>query len=174
MTYDKKIADLFLMNFNEAYRSAKLLVMSFHRTSKLIPITFEEMIKMSPDNLDRLDAFRVRFCDLQDSLGNKIFRSILALEEEEIGSQLDILNKMEKRQIFSSFNEWKNLRNVRNLFAHDYPDTDDQKAEALNIAHKYTFQLIEILNNVKKYAEKEIGFPMEKFDRIGKNLETQK
>lgn len=168
MTYDKKIAKLFLLNFNEAYRTAQLLSMSYERLTDLIPLTFEDMMVMSPDDLDKLDAFRVRFCDLQDALGSKIFRSLLTLEEEEIGSQLDMLNKIEKRQIFCSFDDWKELRNIRNLFAHDYPETEDQKAEALNIAYRQTFKLIEMLNNVRKYAEEKVEFSMDKFDYIRK------
>ena len=38
---------------------------------------------------------------------------------------------MEKRGILNSFDEWKRLREIRNLFAHDYPETDEEKAEAL-------------------------------------------
>lgn len=42
--------------------------------------------------MDTLDTFRVRFCDLQDSLGNKTFRSILLLKEESIEAKLNRLS----------------------------------------------------------------------------------
>lgn len=78
MVYDKNLAALFLMNFKESYRSAKLLTASRQRIEGLIPLDTSKMKTLSIDDLDMLDAFRVRFCDLQDSLGSKkpILKSI--------------------------------------------------------------------------------------------------
>ena len=167
MTYDKKIAELFIQNFNEAYRSAKLLMSSYNRVANLMPLKGNVLTSLNEDDLDKLDAFRVRYCDLQDSLGNKTFRSILMLEEEIPGSNLDMLNKMEKRGIIKTFEAWKLLRYVRNLFSYDYPETDDQKAETLNIAYSNTLSLLKVADNVIKYMEDKLNFPMKNF---GKNL----
>ncbi len=166
MAYDKNIAKLFLLNFNEAYRSAKLLLTSYDRVSNMIPLNNESFQGLSEDDMDKLDAFRVRYCDLQDSLGNKTFRSILLLEEEQIGSNLDILNKMEKREILKSFEDWKELRDIRNLFSHDYPETDEEKAEALNAAYSGTLKLLETLEKVIDYMEKKLNFSMKQFPLI--------
>jgi hypothetical protein len=163
MVYDKKIAELFLLNFNEAYRSGKLLLSSYDRIASLIPLKGNLLNSLSLDNLDKLDAFRVRYCDLQDSLGHKTFRGILILEEEEAGSNLDILNKMEKRGLISSFNEWKSLRNIRNQFSHDYPESDEEKADILNIAYSNTTKLVSIVDNVIDYAHNKIKLSMDKF-----------
>lgn len=102
MTYDIKLANLFYANFKEADRSANLLLSSYQRLKNLFPIKSNALDKLTEEEKDKLDAFRVRFCDLQDVIGNKIFRSILLLEEEELGSQLDIFNKIAKRN--RSFN----------------------------------------------------------------------
>ncbi len=163
MTYDKKIAELFIQNFNEAYRSAKLLMSSYNRVANLMPLKGDVLISLNEDDLDKLDAFRVRYCDLQDSLGNKTFRSILMLEEELPGSNLDMLNKMEKRGIIKTFEAWKLLRYVRNLFSHDYPETDEQKAETLNIAYSNTLSLLKVVDNVIKYMEDKLNLPMKNF-----------
>ncbi len=163
MDYDKNLANLFIVNFNEAYRSAKLLLMSCERTSKLFPLKSELVEKITIDDLDKIDAFRVRYCDLQDSLGNKTFRSILMLEEEQIGSNLDILNKMEKREILSSFEEWKQLREIRNLFSHDYPETDEEKVEILNLAHSHALKLVEIVDKVIVYMINILDISMVQF-----------
>src|SRR5262249_28814598 len=135
MVYDKNLAALFLMNFNEAYRSAKLLMHSYQNLKKLIPLNAAKMGRLSYEELDKLDAFRARFCDLQDSLGAKTFRTLLKLEEEEGATQLDVINKIDKRKIISSFDDWTKLREIRNLFSHDYPDSDEQRAESLNVAY---------------------------------------
>ena len=163
MAYDKKNADLFLLNFNEAYRSAKLLMSSYSRITSLMPLNGESLNSLNEDNLDRLDAFRVRYSDLQYSLGNKTFRSILVLEEELPGSNLDILNKMEKRGVIKSFEEWKMLRYIRNLFSHDYPETDNDKAEALSIAYSNTLNLVRTLDSVIQYMQEKVHLPMDKF-----------
>lgn len=163
MDYDKKIARLFLLNFNEVYRSAKLLLMSYDRLANLFPLKAEILNTLKPDDLDKLDAFRVRFCDLQDSLGNKTFRSILNLEEEQTGSNLDVLNKMEKRGILNSFEEWKQQREIRNLFSHDYPETDEEKVETLNVAYENSLKLVGIVDSVIEYMKRALGFSMDQF-----------
>jgi hypothetical protein len=163
MVYDKNIAQLFLLNFNEAYRSAKLLMISYKRVKNLIPLDAEKLKNLDDDDMDKLDAFRVRYCDLQDNMGNKTFRSLLMLEEESTGSNLDIFNKMEKRGIIQSFEDWKKLRNIRNLFSHDYPETEEEKAETLNSAFSGTLNLVETLDNIIRYMEKQLNFPMKSF-----------
>lgn len=163
MHYDANIGNLFILNFNESYRSAKLLITSHARVESLIPLHQETLKNICDDDLDKLDAFRVRFCDLQDSLGNKTFRSILALEEERIGSNLDVLNKMEKRGIINSFEEWKELREIRNLFSHDYPETDEEKVESLNMAYANSLKLVGIVDSVISYIIKKVQLPMEQF-----------
>lgn len=163
MVYDKDIATLFLMNFNEAYRSAKLLVLSYQRIGHLIPLNATGIQKLSVEDLDKLDAFRVRFCDLQDSLGSKTFRSLLKLQEEDCETQLDIINKIDKRKIITSFDNWKKLREIRNLFSHDYPDSEEQRAEALNIAYDHCLQLVDTLDNVKGYVEQHLPISMNEF-----------
>ena len=89
--------------------------------------------------MERLDAFRVRYGDLQDCLGNKVFRSVLLAEDEEPVNMADTLNRMEKRGILSSADAWRNMRAIRNAFAHDafYQDgreAEEERAEAINLA----------------------------------------
>ncbi len=173
MDYDKNLANLFLLNFNEAYRSAKLLLMSYDRMAKLFPLKTEILHTLNPDDLDKLDAFRVRYCDVQDSLGNKTFRSILMIEEEQMGSNLDILNKMEKREILHSFEDWKQLREIRNLFSHDYPETDEEKVEILNLAYTHTLKLVVIVDKVIEYMKSKLNFSMDQFPFLCPNTEEK-
>lgn len=167
MHYDKNRADLFILS------SAKLLCMSLERMKNLIPLKIDSLKNISEDNLDKLDAFRVRFCDLQDSLGNKTFRSILTLEEEHTDSVLDVLNKMEKRKIIASFDDWKALRNIRNLFSHDYPETDEEKCDILNIAYSNSLKLIGMVDNVIFYIQNKLNFPMDQFSYLLKKEEEK-
>lgn len=166
MVYDKKMTALFLLNFNEAYRSAKSLMSSYHRIGVLMPLTGSLLNSLNEDALDKLDPFRVRYSDLQDSLGNKTFRSILLLEEEKPGSNLDVFHKMEKRKIIKISNNWKLLRYIRNLFSHDYPATDADKAESLNVAYDNTLNLVNVVENVIEYMEEKLKFNMKDFPSL--------
>jgi hypothetical protein len=106
---------------------------------------------------ERLDAFRVRFADLQDLLASKVFRSLLLLEEEQPVSQLDVLNAIEKRGIAPSFYEWKRLREARNAFMHDDPEHSNESAEALTLAVDGARALLAVLRRTEDDANARIG-----------------
>jgi len=163
MTFDQKIALIFKDNFNECYRFALNLSTSVRRTETLFPLTAKQMDLLTEDEKERIDAFRVRFCDLQDALGARIFKGLLRLEEESTGSMLDILHSMEKRGILHSFEDWKQLREVRNLFSHESPNSGAARAEALSLAYQYSALLLEILARVKTYVTNQIGLDMSEF-----------
>jgi len=142
-----------LSNLSEAYRSANHLASSRQRIGHLMPLNGSQMALLSENEMEKLDAFRVRFCDTQDCMGNKLFRSLLKVELETAETMLDVINKMEKRRIISSVDEWKTIREVRNLFAHDYPDSDQKRAEVLNLAYEQTIPLLEILDLFTNYVD---------------------
>lgn len=141
-----------LANLSEAYRTAKHLSTSKKRISHLMPLTGNILSKLSEEDMEKLDAFRVRFCDLQDCVGNKVFRALLGVELEKADTMLDVINKFEKRRIIPSVEVWKTLRDIRNLFSHDYPDSDEKRAEVLKLAYENTTLLLEILDAVKMYV----------------------
>ena len=161
--YDRKIASLFISHFSEAQRTSKLLQSSIERLSDLMPLKDNALSSLGAGDLERLDAFRVRFADLQDAIGNKLFRSLLLLEEERFGSQLDVLNKISKRRIITSLADWKNLREIRNLFSHEYPENDKERADALNVAYEKSNELLAIVDKVRNYAEEHIGINSSEF-----------
>jgi hypothetical protein len=156
-SYDPKLAALFVANLGEAKRVGTNLSTSLQRTAHLFPLDGTSLEALDDDGKERLDAFRVRFADLQDLLSGKVFRSLLILEEERPVSQLDVLNAMEKRGIIPSYQEWKRLRDLRNTFMHDYPEHANERAEALSLAVEGARQLLAVLNGVGKYAEHIIG-----------------
>lgn len=161
MSYaESKYIALFSNNWSEAMRTANRLRSSLNRLAVDFPISDVELKSADEDLQDRIDAFRVRFADLQDCIGHKLFRNLLKLEDESPISMLDVLNMMEKRQILESSQQWKLLREVRNAFSHDYPEAENERAEALNLAWENAEQLIVILANLKRYLST-IGIPLE-------------
>ncbi|RYV02580.1 hypothetical protein SOPP22_08615 [Shewanella sp. OPT22] len=161
MTYfDSKYKKLFLSNCTEAIRTANWLNRSLVRLETSFPLKMNEVSVDDDDLFDKLDAFRVRFSDLQDCLGHKLFRGLLKLEQENPVSMIDVLNLIEKRRIFSSANDWKNLREIRNSFSHDYPESEKQRFETLNLAWESTPVLLAILDGLLQYSQS-IGLEVE-------------
>ena len=110
--------------------------------------------------MERLDAFRVRYGDLRDCLGNKAFRNVLLAEDEEPVNMADTLNRMEKRGILSSADLWRNMRAIRNAFAQDafYQDgreAEEERAEAINLAWQSAGELLSIAENMQTYCRKQ-------------------
>jgi len=157
--YDSELAALLVANYGEALRTAARLSTSLERTEDLFPLTGDALARLDDGGAERLDAFRVRFSDLQDLLAGKLFRGLLRLEEEPALSQLDVLNAMEKRGIIGSLEGWKALRQLRNAFAHDYPEHDDQRAEALTLAAAGAGELLTVLRRLRNYACQHVGLP---------------
>ncbi len=164
--YDTEIAALFVQGFGEAVRAARNVLVSIRRTTHLFPLSPNTLENLDDESLERLDAFRVRYAQLQDLLANKLFRSLLHLEEEKIGSMLDVLNAMEKRGIIVSFEDWKTLRELCNTFMHDYPDQVELRAEALTQAHKKADELCSVLKRIRVFSIDRIGIPSQNLPEV--------
>ncbi|NQZ52191.1 MAG: hypothetical protein HRT95_19075 [Moritella sp.] len=161
MSYaDTKYVVLYQKNWTEALRTAKRLSSSLQRLASDFPISSASLVSADDDLQDKIDAFRVRFADLQDCIGHKLFRNLLKLEEETPISMVDVLNMMEKRSVLSSPQQWKLLREVRNAFSHDYPESEHERSEALNLAWQHADQLLVILVNLQHYVHS-IGIELE-------------
>lgn len=135
--------------------------MSIGRTQFLFPLSASGLDRLDDEALERLDAFRVRYAQLQDLLANQVFRSLLRLEEEVPKSMLDVLNAVEKRGGISSFDDWKTLRELRHAFMHDYLDQLELRAAALTQAYQWAAELVKILGRLRIYGIERIGLDPE-------------
>lgn len=145
---------LFRQNWAETLRAVKRLQASLDRLALDIPLTEQSLKSENEDLFEKLDAFRVRFATLQDCLGNKLFRNLLRSEDEQILNMADTLARMEKRHILDSTEEWRKMREIRNAFSHDYPESEKDRADALNAAWCCAPQLIEITCNIHSYLSR--------------------
>ena len=153
---DEKYLALFISNWSEAIRTAQRLKSSLARLNQTFPLNEHVLANADDDLFDKLDAFRVRFSDLQDCTGNKLFRGLLKLEDEKVFAMPDILNAIEKRGIFDSVQQWKTIREVRNSFSHNYPETEteNEKVETLNLAYKTAPELLLVIINIQQYLKR--------------------
>ena len=88
-----------------------------------------------PDLAERVDAFVARLGRLQDTLAGVLLPRLLALNQEQLGTVLDNLNRAERLEWIRSAADWVELRRLRNRMVHEYVEDAQQLADALNAAH---------------------------------------
>ncbi|MET4161004.1 hypothetical protein ABIE61_000826 [Marinobacterium sp. MBR-111] len=120
------------------------------------PLTPAKLAQLTPLELAIFDQFIVRFSKLQDAMGAKLLPAVLDLTQEqgELSAFIDKLNRLEKIGAIESANEWLQLREMRNQFAHDYPEDSDIQASLLNKAFGLSERMLVILKGVSDFAER--------------------
>ena len=120
------------------------------------PYTATSLSELTEMELAVFDQFIVRFSKLQDAMGAKLLPVILELthEEGELDSFIDKLNRLEKIGALDSVEQWLKLREMRNQFAHDYPDDPEIQSALLNKAFGMAGQLLQCLDHVVRFAAK--------------------
>ncbi|WP_020484706.1 hypothetical protein [Methylomonas sp. MK1] len=119
------------------------------------PFDEHGLSRLTDTEIAVLDQFSVRFGKLQDAMGAKLFPAVLELTKEpgELKAFIDKLNRLEKIGAIPSADDWLLLREVRNTFAHDYPDDPELKAEIINKALDLTASLLDVLDSVKRFVQ---------------------
>ena len=70
--------------------------------------------------LESAEAFTGRFTRAVDLLVNKVLRSLDRVELQPEGTLLDVINRAEKRRLVGRAQELREMKDVRNMIAHDY------------------------------------------------------
>jgi hypothetical protein len=122
----------------------------------LRPLTPEKLATFSPVDLAVCDQFATRFAKLQDTMGAKLLPAILDLTEEhgDLAAFMDKLDRLEKIGAIPSAEQWLKLREMRNQFAHDYPDDPEVQASLLNKALDLAEELLQVLDHVTEFAKR--------------------
>ena len=117
----------------------------------ILPMTGEIYADLNDDQVRILDQFILRFTKLQDAMGNHLFPAILTYLQEpyEDRPMLDKLNRLEKLGYLEKAQTWQDIRNIRNKFAHDYPDDGEKNAALINVASEVARQLCLILTAIQ-------------------------
>ena len=101
------------------------------------------------------DQIIYRFSKLQDTMGAKLFKSLLLYQGENVNKPfLDILNQLEKMDIVN-VDEWFEIRDLGNGIAHDYEESDEISIGILNMIYRLKDELENILNSITILVEKE-------------------
>ena len=121
----------------------------------IMPLSVDEYLKIDKIKSSFIDQLNFRFSKLQDTMGESILKGILIKSKENVEKMtfLDILNRLDKLEILDK-NRWLELREVRNEIAHEYSFDQDEVVNNINLIYEKTDELILIYKEVYKFIEK--------------------
>lgn len=125
-----------------------------HALLPVLPLEAKRLRGLDDAQVAIIDQFVGRFAKLQDAMGAKLLPMVLELTKEQgdLEAYLDKLNRLEKIGALPSVDEWLELREMRNAFAHDYPEDSELQVAILNRAFTSADRLVEILRHIEAYA----------------------
>ncbi len=83
----------------------------------------DDLQNASASQLESVEAFCSRFARTVDLLVNKVLRSLDRAELMSQGSLIDVVNRAEKRGFVSHAEDLREMKDIRNIIAHDYAGT---------------------------------------------------
>ena len=151
--------------WRESERHVHHLFQAMSALRPLWPFTAGNYAGLTDDQVRDLDQFILRFSKLQDTVGGRFFPAILGYLEEQYEDRpmLDKLNRLEKLGYLDSAEEWQRIRDIRNKFAHDYPDDNEKNAAHLNLAFDSVTDIYDLLSAAGAKLQRE--HPEVKFEK---------
>lgn len=128
-------------------QAASHLALSHDRTLAII-----RQENWTSEELERLESLSSRFARLSDLLTQKIMRLIDELELTPDGTLLDRIQRAEKRGWVESAGDLVQIRELRNLIAHEY--AADRLPEIYQSVSLLTPNLLTVVPKVLAYASK--------------------
>jgi hypothetical protein len=102
-----------------------------------------------------IDSFIFRFIKIQDLIGEKFFKEVLAYlgEYKRSMSFIDILDRLEKLELIDNADKWSNFRELRNSLSHEYPANEIEIIKDINAALTVFKEIYDIYLNIIKYLK---------------------
>ena len=126
------------------------------RQRALSPSEYEHLSKA-----DRrlLDQFAYRYTRLQDDMGARLMPAVLRALGEDVAAMpaLDRFSRLEQLGWLPSADSWNVLRQIRNQFAHDYPELPNERFDRLQAAIRAAQQLIEVMAKFESKIHQRFG-----------------
>ena len=114
---------------------------------QLRALSADDYSSLSKADRRLLDQFAYRYTRLQDDMGARLVPAVLKALGEDIAplSALDRFGRLAQLGWLPSADEWLTLRQVRNQFAHDYPDSPAERFERLQAATLAARRLLTVM-----------------------------
>jgi hypothetical protein len=163
----KDISQTFIEKLHECNQHKKRLLGAKNRLKDYIPLSVERYNILDEVYISTIDQMIFRFSKLQDTMGDKIFPSILELNGEKVKVMtfIDRLNRLEELELLYK-DEWMNLRKDRNEIAHEYSFNQDEVVDSINLIFNRVDDILKIYLDIYLYC-------IDKFDFV-KNCEILK
>ena len=155
----KDIQNTFIEKLHECNQHKNRLLSAKKHLQEYIPIDKSRYAQFNDIDMGFVDQMIFRFSKLQDTMGEKLFPSLLELMGEEVKSKpfIDRLNRIEELGILYK-NEWMNLRKDRNEIAHEYSFNQDEVIDGINLIFNSAEKLISIYYTFYNYCEERFEF----------------
>ena len=156
--------DVPLIKLQDAWRECErhvyYILHALSSISAFRPLTGESIDLLTDEQVQDIDQFILRYTKLQDTMGSRLFTSILnyLYEPADNCPMLDILHRLEKLGLIESTEMWQEARIVRNRFSHDYANDSEKNAAQLNMAFASTLDLYNMLNAIRTWFRN--AYPM--------------
>ena len=146
---------LFIEKLHETNQHKKRLLSAKSRLSDLMPLDIEAYNNLDEDYISIIDQMIFRFSKLQDSIGEKIFPTILKLSGENVKKMtfIDRLNRLEELELIDK-NRWMRLRKDRNEIAHEYSFNKEDVVDSINAIFEKIDDILEIYDTIYQYSKK--------------------
>ena len=150
----------FIEKLHECNKHKQRLLSAKKKLQILMPLTLEKYEALKDEEISFIDQLIFRFSKLQDTMGDKLFPSLLLLTGEIIKDKtfIDRLNRLEELGLLYK-DEWMTLRKDRNEIAHEYSFNQEEVVDSINLIYNITDKLIKIYNVFYVYC-------LDKFDFI--------
>ena len=149
----KDIENTFVEKLHECNQHKYRLLVAKKKLEVIIPLDVEKYKSLSDENISFIDQMIFRFSKLQDTMGEKIFPSILLLNGEDVKSKtfIDRLNRLEELELLNK-EEWMQLRKDRNEIAHEYSFNQDEVVDSINMVYELVNKIIVIYDKLYSYS----------------------
>jgi hypothetical protein len=155
----KDIKNTFTEKLHECNQHKTRLLRAKKYLEKYMPISKNAYVDFNDTDMGFIDQMIFRFSKLQDTMGEKLFPSLLELMGEEVKSKpfIDRLNRIEELGILYK-NDWMDLRKDRNEIAHEYSFNQDEVIDGINVIYNSAGKLIDIYDTFYDYCKTKFEF----------------
>ena len=137
-----ELEEKLIMILYECNQHIKMIANSYAKIQVYLPLDKEKYLSFGLEKIGYIDQYLFRFSKLQDSMGEKLFSTMLILLGEDYSKKpfIDLLNRLEKLGLLYK-DKWLSLRKVRNDVAHEYSFNIEELVDSLNNIYDATDDL---------------------------------
>jgi len=154
-----ELKEKLIMLLYECNQHKKMINNAYQHLERFLPLNKEKYVGFSLEQIGFIDQFMFRFSKLQDTMGEKLFSTMLFLLGEDFSKKpfIDMLNRLERLELLDK-QEWMNLRIIRNNVAHEYSYNVNELVDSLNDIFLIKDKLLSIYDTIYNYCKEKFDF----------------